>query len=248
MSQGQTKEEALENITNLFKELFRGFVDRGIFRTFLDSTTIWYVIPKVSGYPRELCGKFLDKILYGGIRRKVSVFYPLGVYHPENVGLINIEYCFLFDFVMSYPKVTRLLTSLIFVSICSTIFARSSMAQTGDGLPLDIPFEVLEAQEEEGKNKVIVCNVSDSQDFFVYSSNEDGDTLGNPVQISNQPPGAYEMVWDSDRCMTTFVNSTVTGARNYSDRMWFTVHDRSGREIGHFWISRDPDFSGDVGG
>jgi len=89
VSQGQTKEEALENITNLFKELFRGFVDRGIFRTFLDSTTIWYVIPKVSGYPRELCGKFLDNILYGGIRRKFSVFYPLGVHHPEDVGIIN---------------------------------------------------------------------------------------------------------------------------------------------------------------
>jgi hypothetical protein len=57
---------------------------------FLDNMTIGYIIPKVSGYPRELCGKFLDNILYKGIIRKFSVFYPVGVDYPENVGIVNI--------------------------------------------------------------------------------------------------------------------------------------------------------------
>jgi hypothetical protein len=32
---------------------------------------------------------FLDNILYGGIIQKVSVFCPIGVDYPENVGIIN---------------------------------------------------------------------------------------------------------------------------------------------------------------
>jgi hypothetical protein len=77
------------NITNLFKEFFRGFVHRAIFRTFLDNMTIWYVIQKSSSYHPKLCEKFLDKILYKGIIQKLSVFCPLGVDYTENVGTIN---------------------------------------------------------------------------------------------------------------------------------------------------------------
>ena len=77
------------NITDLFKELFRGFVHRRRVRNFRDSTTIRYVIPKVSGYLRKMYGKFLDNILYREIIQKVSVFCPLGIDYPEKVSIIN---------------------------------------------------------------------------------------------------------------------------------------------------------------
>nr|OEJ74046.1 hypothetical protein BH720_16610 [Desertifilum tharense IPPAS B-1220] len=77
------------NITDLFKEFFREFFHRVIFRIFLDNMTIGYVIPKVSGYHRKIYGKFLDNILCGGIIQKVSVFCPLGIDYPENVGIIS---------------------------------------------------------------------------------------------------------------------------------------------------------------
>ena len=56
---------------------------------FLDSMTIWYVIPKVSGCHRRIYGKFLAIILYGVIIPKVSAFCSVGVDYTENVSIIN---------------------------------------------------------------------------------------------------------------------------------------------------------------
>jgi hypothetical protein len=56
---------------------------------FLDSMTIWYVIPKVSGCHRRIYEKFLAIILYVVIIPKVSAFCSIGVDKTENVGMIN---------------------------------------------------------------------------------------------------------------------------------------------------------------
>jgi hypothetical protein len=77
------------DITDLFKELFRRFFPRAIFRIFLDSVTIWYVIQIVSGYQRRLYGMFLNNILYRRIIRTISAFCLIGVDYTENVGIIN---------------------------------------------------------------------------------------------------------------------------------------------------------------
>ncbi len=56
---------------------------------FLDSMTIWYVIPKVSGYHRIIYGMFLAIILYLVIIPKVSAFCSIGVDKTESFGIIN---------------------------------------------------------------------------------------------------------------------------------------------------------------
>jgi hypothetical protein len=56
---------------------------------FLDSMTIWYVIPKISGFNRRIYGMFLAIILYVVIIPKVSAFCSVGVDKTENVGTIN---------------------------------------------------------------------------------------------------------------------------------------------------------------
>ena len=53
------------------KEFFGTLFDKIRSRMFLDSMTIWYVIPKVSGSHRRIYGKFLAIILYGVIIPKV---------------------------------------------------------------------------------------------------------------------------------------------------------------------------------
>ena len=54
------------DITNLFKGLFGRFFHREIFRIFLDSETIWYVIQKVSIYHGKIYRMLLAIITLQG--------------------------------------------------------------------------------------------------------------------------------------------------------------------------------------
>ncbi|PNW36502.1 UNVERIFIED_CONTAM: hypothetical protein BEN50_16610 [Euhalothece sp. KZN 001] len=74
----------------MFKEFFRGFVHRAIFRIFLDNMNMKYFIMKDYSCNPKIHGKFLDNILYRGVIRKISVFFPIGIDYPENVGMISI--------------------------------------------------------------------------------------------------------------------------------------------------------------
>jgi hypothetical protein len=48
-----------------------------------------HVIMKNYSCHPKIYGKFRDNILYRGVIRKISVFCPIGIDYPENVGIIN---------------------------------------------------------------------------------------------------------------------------------------------------------------
>jgi len=77
------------DITYLLKEFFGTLFHKMRSRRFLDSMTIWYVIPNFSGCHRRIYGMFLAIILYGVIIPKVSAFCSVGVDYTENVSIIN---------------------------------------------------------------------------------------------------------------------------------------------------------------
>ena len=77
------------DITYLLKEFFGTLFHKMRSRMFLDSMTIWHVIPKVSGCHRRIYRMFLAIILLWVIIPKVSAFCSVGVDKTENVGIIN---------------------------------------------------------------------------------------------------------------------------------------------------------------
>lgn len=61
------------DITDLFKEFFRGFVHWAIFRIFLDNMSMEYVITKNYSYHPKIHGKLLFFALQGLSIQKMSV-------------------------------------------------------------------------------------------------------------------------------------------------------------------------------